>query len=238
MKNKKINKAVLFDIDGTILKCNGAGKRSFMKACSDVFGTFGAMDKVDFQGKTDPIIIKESLIQTGFSNDKIISNTDYLKNRYFHYLAEAMPAAKAALMPGIRELLNALSCINGIYTGLLTGNFRKSAQIKLSRFGLNDYFPFGVFGDDAAIRNNMPALAKQIIMEKYSLQIDFKNMIIIGDTIFDIECAKHAGAVSFAVCTGWTEKESLIAAGPDIFFDDLSDTQSVINSILSFGRIA
>ncbi len=225
-------KAFLFDIDGTLLKCFGAGKQSLSRACEEVFGTVGRMDAVDFQGKTDPLILLESLNVMGFGEEEIHRNLDALKERYFHHLEIGMGDGAAILLPGVERLLERLSRHDGILSGLLTGNFRESARIKLGRFDLNRFFPFGVFGDDAADRNEMPAIARRLIRETFGFDIGFRDTIIIGDTVYDIECAKSAGAISVSVGTGWADRSALLSLGPDHYFDDLNDTEKVIESIL------
>jgi len=226
-------KAILFDIDGTLLKCFGAGKKALVRACREVFGTVGMMQYVDFQGKTDPLILRESLSTMGFDDVDIERNTDALKERYFRHLAKYMSDSSSVLMPGVGELLDALSRTESVLLGLLTGNFRESARIKLGHFDLNRFFPFGVFGDDATYRNDMPPIAKRILNDDFGLDIPFGDIVIIGDTVYDIECAKRSGAVAVAVGTGWADRESLIARGPDFFFEDLADPGPVIDAILA-----
>lgn len=197
----------------------------------EVFGTVGKMNAVDFQGKTDPLILRESLGVMGFSEDDINRSIDELKKRYFSHLAVYILESPSVLLPGVEELLERLSGMSSVLPGLLTGNFRESARIKLDRFGLNRFFGFGVFGDDAAHRNDMPPIARRILREQYEMDVPFRDIIIIGDTAYDIECARTAGAVSVAVGTGWVEKEALLSHGPDHYFDDLSDTDGVLAAI-------
>jgi len=217
-------KTVLFDIDGTILNCNNAGRASLIKATKETFGTIGRMEKIDFQGKTDPVILIESLEMMGFSHAEIESKSADLKERYFFHLGENIHRFDVILFPGIMEILRALSERDDIILGLLTGNFYESAMIKLSRHGLNRFFEFGAFGDDAPVRDLLPAVAKSRISQLYGIDIDFGNTYIIGDTVYDIRCARYAGAVSVAVGTGWTDHGVLLGEGPDYFFTDLSDT--------------
>ncbi len=226
-------KAVLFDIDGTIMNCHRAGKIALLKAAEEVFGTAGNMENVNFQGKTDPFILYESLSSAGFNKTEIAEKTGILKEKYIARLNNIIFSHKATLMPGIKELLLMLENSDNILTGLLTGNFRESAAIKLSRFNLNRHFSFGVFGCDTANRNDMPLIAKKIIDKKYSIDLDFGDMIIIGDTVYDILCSKHAGAVSISVGTGWTHKEVLLNHKPDFYFDDLSNTDAVVDLIIN-----
>ena len=107
----RIIKALLFDIDGTLLKCNGAGRSSLTRATKETFGTVGNMDKVDFQGKTDPIILKESLSSIGFDNLDIQNKTEQLKTRYFRYLKNDLRTHDPILLPGVNDILNKLDII-------------------------------------------------------------------------------------------------------------------------------
>jgi phosphoglycolate phosphatase-like HAD superfamily hydrolase len=216
-------KAVLFDIDGTILNCNSAGKAALIKATLDVFGTIGRMDKIDFQGKTDPLILKESLSIMGFSEQDIEDKSDMLKEKYFSYLQNYIKTYGVTVYPGIKEILLSLSERDDIILGLLTGNFTESAKIKLSSHDLNKYFKFGVYGDDAPIRNLLPEKAQKRMTELFDINIDFKDTIIIGDTIYDVRCAKYSGAVSIAVGTGWSTPEILQNENPDFYFENLAD---------------
>lgn len=215
---------VLFDIDGTILNCNNAGRVSLIQATKEVFGTIGRMEKIDFQGKTDPVILKESLEIMGFSHSDIEEKSGILKQRYFTHLEENIHKYEVILFPGIVEILETLSLKDHVILGLLTGNFYESARIKLERHGLNRFFKFGAFGDDAPVRNMLPAVAKRRIAELYGIDIDFNDTFIIGDTVYDIRCARHAGAVSVSVGTGWVDARTLLDEKPDHFFNDLSDT--------------
>lgn len=224
-------KAVLFDIDGTILNCNSAGRAALIKATLDVFGTIGRMEKIDFQGKTDPSILKESLSIMGFTEKDIDEKSDLLKEKYFFYLQENVKTYNVTVYPGIKEILSSLAERNDIILGLLTGNFTESAKIKLDSHDLNKYFKFGVYGDDAPIRNLLPGVAQKRIVELFNLQIDFRDTIIIGDTIYDVRCAKYSGAVSIAVGTGWSKREILENEKPDFYFENLADINEFMKVI-------
>ncbi len=187
------------------------------------------MDKLDFQGKTDPLILKESLEMMGFSQNDIAEKTESLKDRYFHHLANNIHKFEVILFPGIKEILEKLSAKKNIFLGLLTGNFSKSARIKLDSHNLNHYFDFGAFGDDAPVRNLLPQVARKRVAEKYREDVDFSRTYIIGDTIYDVRCARYAGAVSIAVGTGWGSADQLLEEKPDYFFKDLKDINQFIN---------
>lgn len=187
------------------------------------------MEKLDFQGKTDPVILKESLEIMGFSHKEIEEKTENLKERYFFHLAGNIHKFDVTLFPGITEILEKLSSRDDIFLGLLTGNFQRSARIKLDSHKLNHYFSFGAFGDDAPVRNLLPEVAKKRVAELFQKDMDYSKTYIIGDTVYDIRCAKYAGAVSVAVGTGWVPAEKLLDEKPDYYFENLEDTNHFLN---------
>jgi phosphoglycolate phosphatase-like HAD superfamily hydrolase len=174
------SKAVLFDIDGTILDCSRAAGLALMEATRETFGTWGRMKMINIQGKTDPLILRESLEGMGLSENDIIQKTPGLKELYFKLLPELMQTERCRLLPGIETLIPILAAREDIILGLLTGNFRESAQIKLDRFGLFSCFAFGVYGDDGGMRNDLPPVARVRIRDIFGLDISFDRMVIIG----------------------------------------------------------
>ena len=203
-----------------------------MKATAEVFGTTGRMEALNFQGKTDPVILRESLGEHVDENELSGEKMERLKRRYYAYLHKNLENTPPLVLPGVKGLLSALAVHTCSVTGLLTGNFSGGALIKLEHAGLNGFFRFGAFGDDAPTRNDLPRVAQAILAGEHGLEVSCKDMIIIGDTVHDITCAKHAGAVSVAVATGWTPREDLLSQGPDYFFDDLSENGNVLQQLL------
>jgi phosphoglycolate phosphatase-like HAD superfamily hydrolase len=115
-----------------------------------------------------------------------------------------------------------------LHLALLTGNYREAAEIKLTYFELWDYFEWGAFSDDAADRNALVPIARQRA-EIYDVPpAALERVIVIGDTPYDIECARVAGAQSIAVATGGHSVDELRAAGGDVVLADLSDTRKVL----------
>ena len=195
------------------------------------------METVDFRGRTDPVILRESLRDTGYGEEDIERRMDELKRLYFKYLETNLKDGDARLLPGVASLIPLISEETNIITGILTGNFHGSAAIKLQRFNLLPYFRFGVWADDSAVREEMPHIARRILKRDFNIEMPFNRIIIVGDTIHDIHCARSAGAISVAVGTGWENREALLAMDPDYFFDDLSDVERVIE-VLTGGSSA
>ena len=127
-------KLVLFDIDGTILLTAGAGRRAILAAIAEEVGAAVGLERVRFDGKTDPQIVAELLEMAGTPEPEESGRVRAVCARYVGHLARELehPASKTTLMPGIRELLDRLERDEGVVLGLLTGNVAEGAALKLS----------------------------------------------------------------------------------------------------------
>jgi phosphoglycolate phosphatase-like HAD superfamily hydrolase len=229
-----IRKLVLFDIDGTLVLTGGAGIRAMNRACEELVGHRQALANVPVAGRTDRIILTDVLRQAGQSPDDGL--LDRLRDRYVEYLREEIErpgrtqnfeslgarGGVKAIMPGIRELLDALARRDDVFLGLLTGNFHAGARIKLEHFDLWRYFRCGAFGDDSADRNDLVPFAVRRAQECGVPELAPEHILVVGDTPHDIACARAVGAVPVAVATGGFTAEQLRDHGADIVFQDLS----------------
>jgi phosphoglycolate phosphatase len=150
---------------------------------------------------------------------------------YLAGLVKALPTGKALLLPGIRAVLDAVHAHREIHQGLLTGNLREGARLKLTHLDIWSYFEFGAFADDSGDRNELGPFALRRARE--SLGIDFppERVYIIGDTPHDIACGKIIGANTIAVATGAFTVAQLEKYQPTHVFQDLSDTQAFLSVI-------
>lgn len=221
---------VLFDIDGTLVLTGGAGVRAMNRACEDLVRSENAMAGVTFAGRTDWSILDDILRNHGHTLDEI--RLDELRARYVAHLAEEiiLPGRGAKdVMPGIRALLDALAVRPAVHVGLLTGNFLEGARIKLEYFDLWKYFPCGAFGGDAHSRNDLVPIARQRARERGIPDVNTANILVVGDTPNDVECALVAGATPIAVATGGYSVDQLREHGATITFEDLSNTQAFLD---------
>ncbi len=115
--------------------------------------------------------------------------------------------------------------------GLLTGNLRRGAELKLGRYGVLELFSFGAFADDSHDRNKLGAFARDRAREAHGAEFHARDIHIIGDTPHDVNCAKAIGAVAVGVATGRYSREQLEKAGADFVFDDLADVDGVIRRL-------
>jgi phosphoglycolate phosphatase len=227
-------KLVLFDIDGTLLRSDGAGKRAIHRALLQVFGATGPAD-YHFDGKTDKQIVRELMRFEGHGDEHIDASMQRLFELYLVYLHEelATSTGRARLLPGIPELLDALEVRGDIILGLLTGNLEGGARAKLAAVGLEfDRFRIGAFGSDHEHRPELPAIARTRTKGQLGIDIRGEAMLVIGDTPADLTCGRSLGASAIGVATGRYSVEELRKHQPVAVFRDLSDTESVLRAIL------
>jgi phosphoglycolate phosphatase len=227
-------KVVLFDIDGTILWTDGAGRRAVYRALEEIYGT-DIPTGLEFDGKTDPQIVRELMQSAGLHEERIHAQLDAAIQRYVSHLAVELSADNhhGKTYPGIAELLDALEERDDVLLGLLTGNVREGALAKLSAVGLAHHrFRVGAFGSDHAARPELPAIAKRRAEELLGVPVRGSDVVVIGDTPADMQCGLGIGARAIGVATGRYSVEALQACKPAAVFQDLSDTQAVLRAIL------
>jgi phosphoglycolate phosphatase-like HAD superfamily hydrolase len=223
---------ILFDIDGTLLITGGAAKRAFIRAVRETYGTIGRLETFPFDGKTDPQIIRIVLKEAGVPEEAIETKLRDCLSLYVKYNEEELPkATKAVLYPGVRDVLELLSKDERITLGVLTGNVEQGAKQKLAMFDLNRYFVFGVYASDSADRVELARLALKRAKEVTGQPFQPEETFIIGDTEFDISCARAVGAHAVAVATGNSGVERLGTFGPDLLFRDYSDPRGFCKAL-------
>jgi len=225
----RVNRLILFDIDGTLVLTGGAGLRAMNRACRDLVGHGSALDGVVLAGRTDWIILDDTLRRHGRVLDAAL--LAHLRESYVGHLSEEIQlpgtGTKQAL-PGVHQLLGELENRDDVAVGLLTGNFVDGAKIKLEHFDLWKYFRFGAFGDDSADRNALVPIAVERAREKGIADVDPRDVLVVGDTPFDVACALAVGAVPVGVATGGFTVDQLRDSGAEIVFQDLSNTSAFL----------
>ena len=233
---RKPIRLVLFDVDGTLVNVYGAGRKALEEAYLEVFGRDDAaahLDPVWFAGKTDLYIFRQVAINAGIPSwhyERLYSD---LESVYLARLRGCVAThSEKRLLPGIQAILRALSERKDVAMGLMTGNLEQGARIKLEPWDLNPFFPAGGFGSDAPDRSDIGRVALERFERRLATSIPPSQVLVVGDTVHDIAAARACGFAVLAVATGWTDRETLQAAGPDIFFDDLSDTEATLAAML------
>ena len=222
---------LLWDIDGTLVCMDRAGERSLLILIRELYGRDLADQlPVALQGRTDISIARDLLTWLGVPATP--EEERRFRDAYLALLPRTLPAGKARVLAGIREALDAVHAHPEIHQGLLTGNLREGARLKLSHVGIWDYFEFGAFADDSHIRDELGPFALARAKETLGIEFPPERVYIIGDTPHDIACGKAIGAKTIAVATGSYSAEQLSALNPTHTFADLSDTQALLRAVL------
>ncbi|TNF71723.1 MAG: hydrolase [Acidobacteria bacterium] len=218
---------ILFDIDGTLIKCGIQVKGIFSSALVEVFGQTGDLDGYSFSGKIDTQIVFDLQEGAGLTRPQVAEKLPLFKEVYIDRLERDLDGSKMIELPAVPDLLDTLAERDDVTLGLLTGNWEEGARVKLSRFELNHFFPFGAFGDGQLERTDLPPVALEKARQYTGREFETDDTVIVGDSILDVAAAQAHGIMSVAVATGWTPAVKLESAGADRVipslehFDDL-----------------
>ena len=227
-------KVVLFDIDGTILWTDGAGRRAVSRALEEHFGETGP-GAHEFDGKTDRQIVRELMRHAGVADATIDERLDAVLDRYVELLRGELGGGIATghLFPGVIDLLDALGARDDVLLGLLTGNVSAGADVKLGAVGVaRERFLVGAFGSDHEERPSLPAIARERAEAHLGYAVAGHDVVVIGDTPADMRCGTGIGARAIGVATGRYSVAELHACAAAAVFADLSDTDAVMRAIL------
>lgn len=232
-------KVVLFDIDGTLISTAGAGRAAMEAALAGYFGLNGPIGRVAMSGRTDRIIARDLFALHGI--DEGPRTWPEFRDAYLGSLPGFLAQSNGRVLPGIESLLEQLARRDDVKLGLLTGNIREGARVKLSYYGLHDYFvleengrgrergrALGGFGDDVHERDDVARAALNDVRGRIDPNLSTGDIWVIGDTTLDIACARAIGARVLAVATGDYGAEQLAASKPDILVSDLADPEPLL----------
>jgi phosphoglycolate phosphatase-like HAD superfamily hydrolase len=211
---------VLFDIDGTLVHTGGAGVKAFAQTFATEFSMADHFERLKFAGRTDYSLVREFF---GFNEiAPTPANFERFFERYVFWLDHILRDSKTELCPGVWEFIRELQALpQAPLLGLLTGNIRLGAEIKLRHFDLWDVFQTGGFSDDHEERDQIAAVARERGSRMLGEELRGDQVLVIGDTPFDIRCARAIGAKALAVATGGAKLEDLKLRQPDWAVPDL-----------------
>ncbi len=216
----------LFDIDGTLLNTGGAGQAAMEAAIEAEFGITAPTEGISTAGRTDRAIVADLLDCHGIGHGR--KNLERFLTAYLLELPKSLQQSQGLVLPGIPALLASLSRLDNVILGLLTGNFREGARIKLEFYGLYHHFDFGGFGDSHLDRDDVAREALDEAHNRVNGSIALDRVWVVGDTPADIQCGRAIGAQVVAVGTGLYSIAELEAAEPDYLLSDLSDPAALL----------
>jgi phosphoglycolate phosphatase-like HAD superfamily hydrolase len=231
-----LQRLILFDIDGTLLWTGGAGRAAIKIALEQVYGTAGSMDAQDPGGRTIKEIVASALAGADIPPEVVRRKYEQFSTTMIGTLEHLLESGTYQVepCPGGRELVAALAAREDALVGLLTGNPRRTAEIKLNAAGYDlGVFRVGAYGSESEDRS----VLLQLVMERVKAITDQRfagaAVVVIGDTTLDVMTGQSAGARTLAVTTGGDDRATLEAAHPDVIFDNLTDTQAVLAAIFA-----
>jgi phosphoglycolate phosphatase len=214
-------KAILFDIDGTLLYTGGAGAVAWQRAFQELYGVEANIEEHTHAGMTDPeiaeIVFREVMGRDGSDAERAEAIACYLG-----HLADTVAESEGyVVMPGIEELLPRL-VEQGLLLGVVTGNIESAAHVKLARGDLNRFFAFGGYGSDSRDRTELTKKALERGGEISGQPLDPEQTIAVGDTPRDVKAGHGAGIHVVGVATGSYSVEELEEAGADWAIADVT----------------
>jgi len=212
---------VLFDIDGTLIRTGGAGVQAFAKVFATEFNAVDGFERLKFAGRTDVGLVREFF---GFHHiPPTPENFQRFFERYAFWLDHILRESKGGVCAGVLEFIAELRALpNPPVLGLLTGNIRLGAEIKLRHYHLWETFQTGAFADDHEDRDQIAAIARDRGSRILKRELRGDEVLVIGDTPLDIRCARAIGAKMLAVATGGHVLSELKLHKPDFAVPDLA----------------
>jgi len=212
---------VLFDVDGTLVHTGRAGSRAFARTLAAQFNAPNGTEKVRFAGRTDFSLVRELFGHNGIPATP--ENFRRFFENYVFWLDQILAQSHGGPCRGAPEFIDRLRALPRPPTlGLLTGNIRLGAEIKLRHYGLWDHFKTGGFADDHEDRDHIAAAALERGRRVLGKDLQPEEIVVVGDTPFDIRCGKFIGAKVLAVATGGAKLDELKNHAPDWAVEDLT----------------
>lgn len=206
MKNVKL----FWDIDGTLLRTNGAAAIPFAKAVSEFAGVNVVIDRKKLSGYTDYEIVVSLLDSAGVTTE--IKNINNILDNYVKNLPKALENGVVEKIANIKQILEILLNNSSIELAIGTGNCLPGAEIKLNHVDLLSYFSkesLFCASENQKSRDSILYKAKNSLMPN---QVG----IVIGDSPRDILSAKASGLKVISVTSGGHSRHELAQYKPDL----------------------
>ena len=227
---------ILFDIDGTLTRSGGAGRKIFDRVFARLYQEKEISEGMDFSGKTDPMIIQE-IFKTRFNSLPNDSELIRVKKAYLKIIEDEVRSVRPYQpVEGVTDLLKTLSANDHILLGLATGNFRESAFLKLQSAGLRKFFTFGGFGSDSPNRAELTHLGIERGKKLIPFHHKFEKVFVVGDTPHDVEAGQEAGAITIAMLTGSTKKDAFLKRTPDHILEGYQPVESFLHIVNGYDK--
>lgn len=225
------SRLVFFDMDRTILDISPYHKKNFLSVLNKIFGV-PELIPTEIAGLPYMEVVRRYAAASGISNATFNARMEMVEEHLVENMLAILPEdLHSFVLPGASEILEKLSR-EQIPLGLTTGTIRALGVPILKRSGLLKYFPITVFGDSFSKREEIVNKGLEEATWVYGLSRDKINLVTIGDAPSDILAGKAYMAYTISVCTGLHTANQLKSYQPDFIIPDLSDTESLFQSIV------
>lgn len=217
-------KLVLFDVDGTLVD-----SQHLIHAC--LVETFKSMGREPLPRAEMLSIVGLSLvpaIQRLFGEDTSAQDIERAGAFYREaFLARVNdPAFASPLFPGAAEALAALRQRDDVVLGLATGKSRRGVDRIIDAFGWHGWFATIQTADDNPSKPD-PGMVLRAARE---VGLSPSQVIMIGDTTFDIQMGRSAGAMTVAVSWGNHPDEALLEVEADHIIDAFGELVPLVHA--------
>ena len=224
-------KLVIFDLDQTLVDFLPLHDQATQKLFRRFFGVDGRLTELDFAGKSLTENFAELARLKNVPEESFKHNSRRLLKAYEGIVSRSIPEdASRHVLPGARRLLDKLSRTDNLivlYTGDSPGIVKRVTQTT----GLGKYFRFFFSGTELPTRADMVGQAIRKAEKLAGKRFAGKDVVIIGDSIRDIDSGKQFNALTIAVATGLHSEQELLSHNPDYLFKSLEDDDAVLKAI-------
>lgn len=221
-------KIPLFDIDGTLVKTQSAiNQDAFHFAVKKVYGVEANHQEINPEGMVDNQILVEILKLHGLTEEQVKEKIDQEIQAVSDYAKEQESNIQLDVLPGVVELLEKLKEEN-VPMGVLTGNVEGLAWVKLDKENLKKYITFGAFGSETYRRVELVEIARVRAEKALGKTVEKNELVLVGDTPRDIQCARDTRTSCIIVSTGFYSYEDLEKERPDLLVHSLEEKDKIL----------
>ncbi len=224
-------KLIIFDLDQTLIDLIEVHDEAVLRMFKETFGVEARITEIDYAGRSLMDSFNVLAGMKGVPQNVIEAKKPHLMQTYERIFAEIVPEdASRHVLPGVRPLLEGLSR-TGELLMLYTGDSPGIVRAVFKATGLGKYFKACFYGTEVKVRAEMVKKAIEKAQEMTGKQFESKDVVVIGDSVRDVECGKAFGALTIALTTGIHTEAQLRERNPDFLFKDLGHYEEVMKAI-------
>ena len=212
-------RAVLYDLDGTLIDSTGAIVGCFMHT----FDHFGVPrpDAAVIIGSIGAPLDDQFLLFWPEGDPAECCRV--YRERYVKVCCE-----QTQLLPGAREILAACRDA-GLIQGVATSKRLSYAEMILEHLGILSYFDVRFGPDEVTHHKPHP---EAVLKATAAMGVKPGETFFVGDTHYDVGAGKAAGARMLCVTTGYATRDALEAMAPEAVYDHLDEVQQHVLAAL------